>query len=286
MSCTVSRLKSVLRYPGAKWTLAPWIVSHMPMHDTYVEPFAGSCAVLLTKPPASHELVNDLHGDVVNLFRVIRDQPADLAAKLCLTPYAREEFEASFHIDPAADPVERARLFMVRIWMAHAGKMGSRAGWRLWREGTDRADQMPDLWAALPQRVWAVVERLQHVHIEHRPAIEIIALYARTDALIYCDPPYVRSTLGTDRMYVHDMTDDNHTAMLDALDRHRGPVLVSGYRSPLYDDRLVGWTRIDTRGRAYRGAERVESLWLNPVAVASQRQYRMDLPDIMTGEST
>jgi DNA adenine methylase len=105
----------------------------------------------------------------------------------------------------------------------------------------------------------------------------VIELYMRTDALLYVDPPYVRSTLGTDRMYVHDMTDEEHVVLLDALDRHLGPVLLSAYPSPMYSERLAHWTLVTTSTRVYRGALRVECLWLNPVVAQAPRQQRLAL---------
>ena len=67
-----------MRYPGSKWALAPAIVARMPDHYHYVEPFFGAGAVFFTKPPAPHEVINDLNDQVVNLFRVLRDRPDDL----------------------------------------------------------------------------------------------------------------------------------------------------------------------------------------------------------------
>lgn len=266
--------RPILRYAGAKWKLAPWIMSHMPAHDAYVEPFCGSCAVLLAKPRAAHELVSDRAGEVVTLFRVMRDAPDALTAALELTPYSREEYELSYAITDDLDDVERARRFMVRVWMSHGGKIGSRAGWRMWRTPMSSAsNDMPTLWRRVPDRVWAVVDRLKDVHIECRDFREVLPFYAtQAGALIYADPPYVSSTIGSDRLYVHDMTDDDHLDLLNLLDAHAGPVLLSGYRSDLYDERLAHWRRVDAGGVYYRGAERVESLWLNPAAVQRGRQ--------------
>lgn len=268
------RLKPVLRYAGAKWSLAPWILSHMPRHSTYVEPFCGSCAVLLAKPRADHELVSDRAGEVVNLFRVMRDTPGALTTALELTPYSREEYELSYVITDDLDPVERARRFMVRVWMSHAGKLGSRAGWRMWRNPKSSAsNDMPTLWRGVPDRVWAVVDRLKDVHIECRDFREVLPYYAdQGDAVVYVDPPYVAETLSSDRFYLHDLSDADHLELLDLLDAHAGPVLLSGYRSELYEGRLANWRRVDSGIKVYRGAERVESLWLNPVAVQRGRQ--------------
>jgi DNA adenine methylase len=271
-----ARLAPILRYAGGKHKLAPWIISHMPAHRAYVEPFCGSCAVLLAKRPVSHEMINDRNGDVVNLFRVVREQPEALCAAISLTPYARDEFRASHEIPDDADPVERARLFLVRVWFAHGGKLGTAAGWRMGRVARKPSDSMPAAWDRLPDRVWEVVGRLKQVHIENRDFREVLPMYLRSEALIYADPPYVRSTLGSDRHYTVDMTDADHLELLDLLDAHPGPVLLSGYSSPLYDDRLAHWTRLDVQVNAYRSSLRTESLWLNAVATSGRRQLRLE----------
>ena len=86
----------ILHYPGSKWSLAPWIISHMPPHQTYLEPYFGSGAVFFSKEPSPLETINDLDGDVVNLFRVIRDRPDELARLVYWTPYSRQEYYNSY----------------------------------------------------------------------------------------------------------------------------------------------------------------------------------------------
>lgn len=87
--------RPVLRYMGGKWRLAPWILRHLPPHRTYVEPFGGAASVLLRKPRAYAEIYNDLDGEIVSLFRVLRDPEAaaELVRRIALTPFAREEFD-------------------------------------------------------------------------------------------------------------------------------------------------------------------------------------------------
>lgn len=70
----------ILKYPGAKWSIADWILEFIPEHDVYLEPFFGSGAVFFNKRPVRIETINDIDGDVVNLFRVIRTRAEELAA--------------------------------------------------------------------------------------------------------------------------------------------------------------------------------------------------------------
>lgn len=86
-------MTALLNYPGAKWGMAKQICSLMPPHRSYLEPFFGSGAVLFNKHPSAIETVNDIDGDIVNFFSVLREQPEELAAAIEMTPYAREVFD-------------------------------------------------------------------------------------------------------------------------------------------------------------------------------------------------
>ena len=80
-----------LRWPGSKWTLAQQIINILPDHRIYIEPFLGSGAVFFNKTPSFTEILNDLDGDIFNMFKCLRDQPEELAHMIELTPYSREE---------------------------------------------------------------------------------------------------------------------------------------------------------------------------------------------------
>jgi DNA adenine methylase len=176
----------ILHYPGSKWSLAEWIISHMPPHTTYLEPFFGSGAVFFNKPPSPLETINDIDGDVVNLFRVIRDRPEELARLVYWTPYSRNEYYASYDMKEASE-IERARRFLVRCWMARGTKTSERTGWR---HIIDHSGPRPvRQWNILPEKILEVAERLKNVQLEQQPAIELIQRHRREDVLIYCDPP-------------------------------------------------------------------------------------------------
>ena len=99
MSTPPAALPPPFAYYGSKARLAPWIATLMGPHRVYVEPYAGSAAVLFARPtPAPYEVLNDLDGNVVTFFRTLRDQPDELIAALRLTPYSRAEFRAA-HLD-------------------------------------------------------------------------------------------------------------------------------------------------------------------------------------------
>lgn len=254
--------KPALKFPGAKWNLASWIVAHMPAHRLYVEPFFGSGAILFSKQPAKVEILNDLDSRVVNLFCVIRESPDELAAAVEMTPWSRDEYYAAYEL--SEDPVEDARRFLVRCWQAFGTKIVHRTGWRVdapESSGTVRTAA----WGRLPKRILAAAERLKPCYIENRPAVEVIRRYAREEALIYCDPPYLLSTRSCP-YYAEEMDDSEHIELLATLIEHPGPVLLSGYDSAMYREMLDGWTTKRRKVYAEKGRIREEVLWINPVA--------------------
>ena len=107
-------------------------------------------------------------------------------------------------------------------------------------------------------------ERLRGVQIECRPAIELIRRFNYPDVLLYCDPPYLLSTRsGGKRQYRHEMTGADHIELLEAIRAHRGPVLISGYASPLYDEALKDWRRETASTLDQLSRRREEVLWMN-----------------------
>ncbi|MBE0448772.1 MAG: DNA adenine methylase [Actinobacteria bacterium] len=264
-----TKIKPVLRYPGAKWTLAKWICDHLPEHITYLEPFFGSGAVFFSKERSKIETINDIDANVINLFRVIRETPDELARLIDATPWSREEYNAS--INKTGDPVEDARRFLVRCWMARAADY-DRNGKSGWRNNTikPQGSFKPDTWRKLPERILSITDRLKQVQIEMQPAIELIPRYNAESVLIYADPPYPLSTR-CGAMYAHEMTDEDHIELLDALDAHPGPVVLSGYSCDLYNDRLSHWMTRTARAVADGGKQAVEVLWLNGKAAATIR---------------
>jgi DNA adenine methylase len=261
--------RPVVKYPGSKWMLAQWIVSQFPSHTTYVEPYFGSGAVFFTKAPAEYEVINDLDEQVVNLFRVIRQRGRQLAELVEMTPYARTEYYESYQ--QTGRPLEDARRFLVRCWMAHGVKTSDKTGWM--NRGPKVGGTTTAKWNKLPERLLAVVERLKNTEIECIPALDLISRFKEAEnCLLYVDPPYVLSTRSK-RMYKHEMTNADHLALLDALDAHAGPVVLSGYAHPLYDDRLSHWQRLTCGAIAEKGQMRTECLWLN--AKVQRRQLSL-----------
>lgn len=283
MSPEAAIRRPALRYHGGKWRLAPWIISHFPQHRVYVEPYGGAASVLLRKPRGKAEIYNDLDGEVVNLFQVVRDRGAELVQAIELTPYARDEFYTSFiH---SKEPIERARRMVLRSFAGYGGNLTrqnrngttQRTGFRTYC-GTGRGRSTCGDWRALPADLRKIIERMQGVCIEHRDALQVMREHDSPSTLHYLDPPYVHDTRawdagGTHRAYRFEMSDDQHRELAQLLRSLQGMVVLSGYQSPLYADLYAGWLRLDHRSHADGARPRVESLWFNPrCAEASPQQ--------------
>lgn len=270
--------RPVLRYLGGKWRLAPWIISFFPYHRVYVEPYGGAASVLLRKPRSMGECYNDLDGEVVNLFRVLRDHESSnrLCRLVMMTPFSREEYDGAF--TAADDPVERARRLVVRSYMGHGSSSAvseKSTGFRA--SLVNRGGALPaGEWPTLPAALQAVTHRLQGALIEQRPAFQVIDRYDDVGALIYLDPPYVAETRSQKRRggkpfhaYTHELDADDHQALLDRIQICKASVVLSGYPNDSYDSALVGWQRHEIGAHADGALDRTEVVWLNPAC--SQR---------------
>lgn len=280
--------RPLLRWHGGKWLLAPWIIEHMPPHRVYTEAYGGAFSVGLRKPRAYAEIYNDLDGEVVNLFRVLRDPRAaeHLRQAIVLTPFSRVEFNQAY--SPARSRVERARRLIVRSFMGFGsdGACGQyRTGFRpdSKKSGTTPAHD----WANWPEVVPAIVARLRGVVIEQEPAIKLLLRHDKPEALHFIDPPYHPDTRARGHVsrrgqrvkhYNHEMTAEDHAELLQVVQGLAGMVMLCGYPHPLYDQALAGWQRIERAAMADGARARTECLWFNPAAAAAGQPV-LDLGD-------
>ena len=254
------QVKPPFSYYGGKTTLATDIADLLPPHEHYVEPFAGSLAVLLAKPRAPQETVNDLDSKLVAFWRVLRDRPDDLWRACALTPHSREELEAAQ--EETSDEVELARRVWVVLTQSRSHTVKA-TGW--WQRTAPKVATPPQHLAAYTERVAGAAERLRGVSIENRDALDVIRDYGKHPGnLLYLDPPYLGSTRATN--YRHEMlTDEAHTEFAEAVNACTAKVVISGYDSPLYADLFPGWhvTRLKGATTLSGKTDRTEVLWSN-----------------------
>ena len=262
--------RPALRYYGGKWKLAPWIISFFPEHKNYVEPCGGAASVLLQKPRSPLETYNDLDGNVVNFFRMLRDQPDELIRKIRLTPWARAEYEIC-EID-CDDGIERARRFWIRSAMT-ISSMGGGSGWRSIKN-REHGNGVPSWFYDSLEHLESAASRLKLVQIDCINYVEFIAKYDCDTAVIYFDPPYIQDERTSKREYTFEWSNADHVEAAALLRSCQGYVVVSGYACPLYTElyEAHGWQRFDKEAQTNSGGKRIESVWISPrTAEALQR---------------
>ena len=265
-------MKAILKYPGAKNRLAPWICNYIPPHRNYVEPFFGSGAVFFNKEPAYLEIINDIDDDIVNYFRVIREQGDELARKIRFTPYSREEYKTAYSSEGLCkiNELEKARRFAIKCWMGFGNGNRYKNGYR---RGIGETSPNPaKTWNELPNTILKAAERLKNAQIESTDAIKLISEIKGDSTFIYCDPPYLMETRKK-YLYNHEMDDIEHEKLLDVITKSDCKIMISGYDNDLYNGILHKWNKVQKRTCAECGIARIETLWMNYDIEGSQMSF-------------
>lgn len=251
----------------------------------YVEPFAGSAAILLAKEPSQLETINDLDNDVVNFFWVLREKPKEFLRLLQLTPWSREEFNQARTPAKRLSKLEKARRFYTRVRQGFNALPRMRSnGWKYSICPELRSQNPPETWQAHLADLERVAQRLAYVQIENRPALKILESYDRKNTFFYIDPPYVLSTRSRasshnqNLAYVHEMEDRDHEELAEVLNGLTASVMISGYQGPLYNKLFSDWRRVDLPSRVISSSKvsRTESVWLNYDPPAQQLALNLE----------
>lgn len=259
--------KAPITWFGGKSRHLHWLLPHFPSHTVFVDAFGGSGSVLLGKPASHVEVYNDIDGRLVNLFRVLRDseKSAEFEKAVSLTAYSREEFELAKL--PSDDPVESARRFFVTCRMSHGGN-GLNWSYSTGSTANGISSAVRRFLAGV-ERLPEIIERLRHVQIESRPAVELLKLYDSDETLFYLDPPYVQDKRVCGG-YRFEMSSEDHQALVDVALQLKGMVVLSGYQSELYSPLLdAGW-KMECKDvvaqTSTNRSQRTEVLWIKGVA--------------------
>lgn len=268
-----SRNRIAFGWYGGKFNHLSWLLPLLPTCHHYCEPFGGSAAVLLNREPSPVETYNDIDGEVVNFFLVLRDQADQLIKAIALTPFSREEFYRAVSTNgktngESISDLERARRFFIRARQARTG-LAQTASLGRWAncKNTSRSGMsgVVSRWLGSVKGLPEIALRLLRVQIENRPAVEVIKLYDGPDTLFYCDPPYVHATRGDSKAYRFEMDDAAHHQLAEVLRRCKGKVAVSGYRCDAMDTLYKGWRRYTAPPKHCHSIKKLrrETLWMN-----------------------
>jgi len=232
-----ARVMAPYLYFGGKGNMVQKIIPHIPPGQTYCEPFFGAGSIFWNIQPFPVEVINDLDGDVINLMRCLQneDRARKLHHRLMFTLYSVEEFVLAIEtLKTSDDPDARAWAFYVAKNQGFSGGATSPGDWsRAFTSCRDMAGNVSKYWTRFDAlESWH--KRLARVQIDCKPALEMIRYWDAPQTVFYLDPPYIANTRKSGG-YAHEMTDDDHHALVDALLTVAGQFVLSGYPSPIYD---------------------------------------------------
>lgn len=263
--------KNAFSWYGGKYTHLNFILPHIPKNaQCFVEVCGGSGVVLWNLPPFPVEVFNDLNGEVVHFFRMLRDFPEELIRLISLTPWSREELSISRKVEEVSD-IERARRFYVRTSQTMNGvDLGQKGGssWSYTKSLSRRGmSLLTSKWLNRPLRLQKVAERILRVQIENLDAVEVIKKYDTEQTVFYVDPPYLTSTRKVAAGYGIEMKEEDHERLAEILNNVEGKVVLSGYSSSLYEKWFSGWRQEKGKEKRIsvgdRKQTRQEVLWMN-----------------------
>lgn len=218
-------MKTPITYYGGKQTLLKHILPLIPPHRLYCEPFFGGGAVFFAKPKSEVEVINDINGEVINFYKVIKSKFPELQKEIQSTLHSRELYKKAMEIynNPKShSDVKRAWALWTATNQGFSGMIGS------WGFGKTNSKEK-----ALANKREAFIkeyeERLKMAQIENNNAIKVIARCNEKDAFIYCDPPYI----GSDQGHYSGYTESQYKELLDALSKLKGKFLLSSYPSKI-----------------------------------------------------
>ena len=214
--------------------------------------------MFFNKSPSYIETINDIDGNIVNLFEVCRNYPDELAKAINLTPFARDEFIRCS--TPSDNPIEQARRTLVRYHQSFGTSNSSKNSWR--NVQTYGGPRCATMWNCLPEIIVNCCERLKEAQIENTDALTLIERYNDEDTLIYCDPPYLQD-LRKKNIYKHEMSNEQHIELLKLLKASNSKIILSGYDNDLYNSELSDWNTAEKKTIAQMGLYRIEKLWMN-----------------------
>jgi DNA adenine methylase len=263
-----------IKWHGGKSYLAAKIVSMMPRHIHYVEPFFGGGAVLFSKPTdmieGHSEIINDVFGELITFWKVLQSNEyfAEFKRRMLMTPFAKPIWEKA-HPTAGADPIEQACCFFIRYRQSRQGLGQTFA--TMSRTRTRRGlNEQVSAWLSAVEGLEDAHERLRRVAIFCEDASTLIRREDDNDTFFYCDPPYVTETRVMKTAYACELSDPEHVTLLQTLGALQGKFILSGYPNPMYDaaEKRYGWRRIDIQIDNKASAMKVkpkktECLWRN-----------------------
>ena len=230
----LSGVSRLIPYTGGKNRYAKKLVPLFPTYKCYVEPFCGSLAVLFNKPKTKTEVVNDLDSELINFYRIIRENSQEFKRMIHFTPYSREVYNTLIESKEYKTQLEKAWKFYAIKRMGWTNKP-SKDSIRVDTKGGDAS-----LFHQLEELLWAFADRLNNVFLECKPYDHVIRQWDRDYTFFYCDPPYLNS----EKMYEKgDFSKKDHEKLAYTLKNIKGKAMISYYENKWLDSLYKGWNK-------------------------------------------
>jgi DNA adenine methylase len=206
-----------LPYIGGKRNLAKQIIALFPEHTTYVEAFAGGAQVLFAKEPSKVEVLNDLDGEIVNFFRVVREHYEEMLRYFRFMLVGRKWYELLRATDAQTlTDVQRAARYLYLLKASFASRVAHpNYHWHVVQPPGLNLDRLPEL-------IENAHKRLARVQIECLPYEKILAHFDREETLFFLDPPYWRK-----KLYRYNFSDEDFVTLEERLKAVRGKFVLS-----------------------------------------------------------
>lgn len=268
MTSLIGKKILAFNYFGGKYQYLEELYANFPEHLHFVDLMCGSMSVTLNKTPSKLDTANDLDGDVVNFFKVLRQDPEGLYSALYLTPVARQEYNDCYPINiPGASDVERARRFYVRCKMSFQGAgLKQHTGFNACVATSEKGmSKNVSKFTSTLEKLPEIIERLKSIQIESLDYRQILKKYDRPNTFFYVDFPYELKTRNYKKWYNHEFSDADHIDAAGHLHTINGKAMVSGYESKLYMDLYKDWrmVKLKPRGHAMSAEKKQEVIWMN-----------------------
>ena len=249
-----------LKYNGGKWMAGKWIISHFPIHRTYLEPFFGSGSILLQKDPSKYEFCNDLDQNVFTFFKVLRNNYKELIRAIDFTPYHEDEFKQSILPNSKENEIEIARQFYVRTWQGRTNNLSSN-NFRIVVNNYS-GGYIPSNMMNKGKNLLRVAKRLKKVHFLNRDYKDILTKFDKEETFVYLDPPYFCER---SKMYDHELrSESDHIEFIENILRLKYcKIMISGYSSDLYDSAFKNWESKTKDVLSDGKTSRKEKIWMN-----------------------
>jgi DNA adenine methylase len=236
--------KDILRAPfvwfGGKGLMIKKLMNHVPLGGKpYCEPFAGAATLFFARPPAPVEVLNDIDGDIVNLFKCLQDKNAfdELAHRLRYTLYSRQEFGEAIEIikSNTEDKIKKAWAFFVLLNQGMSGIKANTIGhWSRAFTSNRGMAKNTNRWLMRLSMLEDWHKRLLMAQIDNRDALEVIKYWNTDEAVFYIDPPYIQDTRKFKKAYCQELDNDYYQNLVKVILDCKGAVVLSGYEHDIY----------------------------------------------------